>query len=82
MQRQIPTKKLASTALKRLRSMSAPATADLVTMFRLWHAANICFSLLPHCRPPCCREPKVALCTGSTPCKFACRATSFTLSLL
>lgn len=73
------TRKHASTALKRLRSMSAPATTDLLTILRLWHTANICFRRLLHRSGLYCREAKAALCTGSTPCRFACRTGSIEL---
>lgn len=68
------TRKEASTALNSLRSKSAPATVDRLTIFRLWHTANICLSLLPHRNAVCSSLPKTASFTGTTPCKSACTA--------
>lgn len=66
------TRKRASTSLKRVRSMSTPATAALPTIFRLLHTANACFNRLLQRSAFCCSDWKVPLSTGRVPWRFAC----------
>ncbi len=67
-----PTRKRASTSLKRVLSMSTPATAVLLTMLRLLHTAHACFKTLLQRSAFCCSDWKLPFSTGIKPWRSAC----------